>query len=478
MSDQSSGRASADRGLSGLGLIMQLGGTIFAAFTAMMVFYGLIMMGRMGGGGGSGKAFLYLLLIGGSGLARSVIHRSAGADLCFATMSPFAGIRRYFAIAGANTACWFFIMASEGAPGWTWMVLVIALMAWPTALLVMTKLPGFAEMDAQRIPVGSDKGFEGASLLMLALGLIGVSLATVMLYFSFKMVTMRGAPGSMVLVLVASVVLFIRGVMHVAAGVRGARETYVDRVVEATNRYANFGVIAAFVTGGAILLLAMTMAPDPTVLVLVSCMTWMLLAWPLAIRRFFAERQFADMMAGADASAHVRAPDMGLSSLGWLLFAMALLGLSCNLPALLLGHGEMMNGMGSGRGGGMSSGLGQFGQMLTLIAPEAGHSPWWSIGIWAVELWAAIELIRMSELHRVAATAFGAIVALVYVYMNWQNISHIGQILREGPLAVAFLAKLAMNLAIPLVTLFAANRNPLPAATARITSNPDQRSPY
>ena len=85
MSDQSSGRASADRGLSGLGLIMQLGGTIFAAFTAMMVFYGLIMMGRMGGGGGSGKAFLYLLLIGGSGLARSVIHRSAGADLCFAT---------------------------------------------------------------------------------------------------------------------------------------------------------------------------------------------------------------------------------------------------------------------------------------------------------------------------------------------------------------------------------------------------------
>lgn len=478
MSDQSSGRSSADRGLGGLGLIMQLGGTIFAAFTAMIIFYGLIMMGRMRGGAGEG--FLYLLLLGGTGLARSIIHRNAGADLCFATMSPFAGIRKYFSISAANTACWFLVMAGRAhAPAWTWIVLVCMLMAWPTALLVMSKMPGFREMDAQRVPVGPDKGFEGASLLMLAIGLMGVALSGAMLYMAFKMVTMRGAPGSMVLILVAAAVLFIRAILHVAAGLRGVRETYVDRVVEAANRYANFGVIAAFVTGGAMLMMFMTVAPDPTILIVVGCLTWMLLAWPLAIRRFFSERQFADMMAGVDPSAHVRAPDMGMQSLGWLLFAQALISLACSLPALLLGHSELFNGMGGG-GGGMSSGMDQLGQMMTMITPEQGHSPWWSIGIWAAEMWAAIELIRMSELNRIAATAFGGIVTAVTLYMNWPALTHLSEIMREGPMAVMFFAKLASSLAIPLTVLFAANRNPLPAATARIAppSPPGQPGPY
>lgn len=473
MSDHSSGRSSADRGLGGLGLIMQLGGTIFAAMTAMIIFYGLIMMGRMRGGGG--EPFLYLLLLGGTGLARSIIHRNAGADLCFATMNPFAGIRKYFSISAANTACWFLVLAGRAhAPAWTWIILVCMLMVWPTALFVISRMPGFREMDAQRIPVGSDKGFEGASLLMLAIGVMGVALSGAMLYMAFKAVSMRGAPGSMVLVLVAAVVLFIRSILHVAAGLRGVRETYVDRVVEAANRYANFGVIASFVSGGAMLMLFMTMAPDPTILIMVGCITWMLLAWPLAIRRFFSERQFADMMAGVDPSAHVRAPDMGMQSLGWLLFAQAIISLGCSLPALLLGHGEAFQGMGRD-GGGM--GTEQLAQMMTMLTPEQGHSPWWSIGIWAAELWAAIELIRMSELNRIAATAFGAIVTAVTLYMNWPAISHLSEIMREGPMAVMFFAKLASSLAIPLTVLFAANRNPLSTATARITP-PGQPGPY
>lgn len=476
MSDQSSGRSSADRGLGGLGLIMQLGGTVFAAFAAMLVFAGLITMGRMGGGG-AGKALLYLLLIGGTAMARSLIHRTAGADLCYATTTPFAGIRRYFAASAANTGAVFLVAATEGAPAKMWIVVVCMLMAWPTALLVVTKMPGFREMDAQRIPVGPDKGFEGASLLMLAIGAIGLSIATIMLYVSYTAVTARHAPSSAVLLLVAAVVLFIRAILHVAAGLRGVRETYVDRVVEGANRYANFGVIASFVVGGSILLLGMQAVADPTVLVMVGCVTWVLLAWPLAIRRFFSERQFADMMAGVDPSAHVRASDMGLSSLGWLLFAQGVLGLAMVLPSILMGDGGLFGGSG---GGGMSrmGGLGEAGSLMSILQAPAGHSPWWSVGTAAVTLWAAIELIRMTELYRVAGTVFGAVVTAVTLYMFWPIISHLGEVMRAGPMAmVSLLAGLAIQLAIPLTVLFAANRNPLPAATARIAP-PGPPSPY
>jgi hypothetical protein len=446
---------------------MQLGGSLFAALTSMALFSVLIMMGRARGGGG--ELFMYVVLLGGTGLARSVIHRGAGADLCFATMNPFAGIQRYFAISAANTGAWFFVAVIQAhAPMSMVLPLLIALMAWPTALMVMTRMPSYRELSLSRVPVGDDKGFEGASLLMLAIGVIGLAFSTVMLYMAFKLVSQRGVPGSFVLLLVSAVVLFIRSLLHVAAGARGVRETFVDRVVEAANRYANFGVIAAFVTGGSILLLSMTMAPDPTVMILVGCLTWMLLAWPLAIRRFFSERQFADMMAGTPQSAHVRAPDMGMSSLGWLLFAQALLGLAFTLPALLLGNGDMFGGMGRGGGGGM--GMDKIADMMNIFSPQSGHSPWWSVGLAAIELWAGIELLRMSELHRIAATAFGAVYTVVTVYMFWPLLSNLGRFMSEEPMiAVPAIAGIAIQLAIPLVTLFAANRNVLPSATARVT---------
>ena len=73
------------------------------------------------------------------------------------------------------------------------------------------------------------------------------------------------------------------------------------------------------------------------VLALVTGVCWMLMAWPMIIRRFFSERQFADLLAGDDAPIHRRAPDAGLTGLGWLLLAHAMFGATMLIPQLVLG---------------------------------------------------------------------------------------------------------------------------------------------
>ena len=68
-------------------------------------------------------------------------------------------------------------------------------------------------------------------------------------------------------------------------------------------------------------LYAMSSSPSIFGLTLVTGVCWLLMAWPLIVRRFFADRQFADLLAGDTAPAHHRAPDAGLTWLGWFLIA-------------------------------------------------------------------------------------------------------------------------------------------------------------
>jgi len=110
--------------------------------------------------------------------------------------------------------------------------------------------------------------------------------------------------------------LVVRSVLHVQAGFSGLRETSVDQSVERANRYANFGVISSFCMGGALLLWVMSSAMSVAGLAMISGLVWILLAWPLIVRRFYSDRQFADLLAGDHAPVHRRSPDAGLTWLG------------------------------------------------------------------------------------------------------------------------------------------------------------------
>ena len=459
MNDQTS-QLPADRGLAGLGLLMQVCGSTFAALSTLMGV-SLILSAR--GAPEESSITLWLLVATISAIARSLMHRNAGAALLYPDGTPpFAPLKKYVVASLVNTALWGYLLHSQiHAPNDAVVPVVLALMAWPVALVVIAMLPGFRDL-ADRIPTAEDKGFEGAALLMLVFGLLGTLFMSVLLYATWTEAPPEAhSQGAYMMVVLAMIALVIRSALQVSAALTGLRETRMDLVLAAANRYCDFGVVSSFIAGGVLLLAMMMITPDPTEVAVISCLVWALLAWPMILRRFFGERQFADLLASQDGPGlHHRAPDLGLTTLGWLLLGQALLTLSFGLPGALSPHHVH----------GLDELGGPLGALSGVVAASAGNSPWWGVGVAALELWAAIELVRMSELHRIAASAFGAIAAAVTVYQNWSLVrallhGHGGAIAAS----TAAFAMLAAQLTVPLVTLFAANRRNVPAATARFT---------
>src|SRR5438309_2313295 len=69
----------ADQGLSSLGMLMQLAGNLFAAYMSLTTFAMLVLSSRTG----SGNETLWVLLLLGAAITRSLVHRSAGAQLLY-----------------------------------------------------------------------------------------------------------------------------------------------------------------------------------------------------------------------------------------------------------------------------------------------------------------------------------------------------------------------------------------------------------
>ncbi len=258
MTDQETSDVPSDQGLTTLGLLMQLGGTIFAAYGALMLlFFVFLPLGRPGDKG------LLLLLVAVS-IGRSAFHRMAGSELLYGHKtldgvgSPLTGVRRYIVVALAQSAIvavllkMKFHVATSGALG-----LGLGLAAWPILLAVLFALPRFKRF-ATEIPVPEDKGFEGVSIVMTMLGLCGAlgTGAFLVLMLQSGGAIMSQGPG--VLLLVALVMLLVRSIFHVQAGLSGLRETSLEMNVEKANRYANFGVIASFCASGALLIVMIT----------------------------------------------------------------------------------------------------------------------------------------------------------------------------------------------------------------------------
>jgi len=198
-------------------------------------------------------------------------------------------------------------------------------------------------------------------------------------------------------------------------------------------------------------------------LVLVCGVAWMLMAWPLIIRRFFSDRQFADLLAGDAAPIHRRAPDAGLTGLGWLLFAHAM------FMAVFVIINLVMTDDGEGR---------MLSQMTAIGGAFGVRSIWFSVGLVVFQAWAGFELIRMSPQSRIIATLYGLIGAGVTLYINWPMLKmfkSMGRMFRDstalqiGPISIALI--------IPVATLILVNRKIAPTARARFRTKPAPTPP-
>ncbi len=433
----------ADYGLPGLGLSMQLAGGIFS------VFIGATLLTMMMAPGGSREMF-WLFLLAAAAVARSGYHAAAGRHLLY-NEQPLRLIPTYFAVSAMQTILTFFVMSSKWhMPSGDAIGMAVGLMIWPTALLVISRLPQFANLT-DRLPNTEDKSFEGLSIIMTMFGASGVLGMGGLLFTMLKLPSRELQQGPIMLLLLGCVLLFIRSVLHVRAGVRGVRETDQRSTVELINQYANFGIIAALVFGAVLFMLFVQTGgrrmPMLPVLSMVGSVSWVLLLWPLAVRRYVSERQFTDLMA--DNTTHVRAVDGGLSVLGWFLLGNAALGLSMLAPELL----------GSGRGKGFA-----------LFAANAGASTWMAVVVVALQIAAARELITMGPQRRTLASVYGAAAVAVQLYNigpMWKAFTHVGMRgLLDGGSTMMF-TMVAVGVVIPVVTLLVVNRTLTPTATAR-----------
>ncbi len=453
----------ADQGLSSLGLLMQLGGSLFAAVMSLATFMALLAMG--GRGGGSEK--LVILLILGASLTRSIFHRAAGTEILYGrrtldgVASPLSGVKRYIAIGIGHSALVFLILTGKFHMDMKLgLGIFLGLASWPATLAVLMTLPRFRRFNTE-MPVSEDKGFEGASILMTVLGtcgLLGSAAILILLMSAGGGRALSSGPG--VLIMLAVILLCIRSALHVQAGLSGLRQTGVDRAVELANRYANFGVISSFCTAGALLLMIMSLSRghfDPTGLIVIVGMCWMLMAWPLIIRRFYSERQFADLMAGEGGAYHRRAPDAGLSGLGWLLFAHAMMSAAMLIPQLLVSPENMSRSM---------------AESMMMLGNAGMRSIWWSAGLVALQAWAGFELVRMSSTHRIIGTVYAIVAIIISVYLTWPVLQQMKYILRGGPETMMMFLPMAIQLVIPIATLVLVNRNIAPTAQARFRTPP------
>lgn len=436
----------ADFGLPGLGLSMQLGGGIFS------VFIGAMLVSMMMSPGGS-REVMWIFILGAGAVARSLYHAAAGRHLLY-DERPMKMIPTYFIISAGQTLLTGFIMVNKlRLPSSAGIGIAVGLMLWPTVLFILARQPRLRDLT-ERLPNTEDKSFEGLSIILTIFGATGVLGMGGMLFTMLKMPSRELQQGPVMLLMLGLILLFIRSVLHLRAGLRGVRETDQRSTVELINQYANFGVIAALVFGAVMFMLMVQVGgrrlPMLPVLTMVGAITWVLLLWPMAVRKYVSERQFTDLMA--DSSTHVRAVDGGLSVLGWFLLGNAVLAASMLAPSLFT----------SGR---------SLGGPLQLFGGSTGTATWMSLLIIALQVTAAHELITASANRRAVASVYAAVAVAVQLYNIgpiWRALTHGGGMRRmlDGGSTI-MLTMIAIGLVVPVVTAIMANRDLTPTAKAR-----------
>lgn len=432
-----------DHGLSGLGLIMQLGGSLYFAL-AVMVFSTLLFLD------GGVEHFGLLLLFFAASAVRSWFHRGAGTTMLYGTPAgslqrPLSGVNTYIWVALGHTALatWVFL---DLQPDKSLVAgLVLSLCAWPVVLAIATRRRAITAMSETR-PRADDFGLEGASILMVIFGVIGVLSSVVMLYvFLFKSVGGAGLTKTS-LVIMAGLLLF-RSVLHVIAGERGISEADREAVTLAVERYVSFSKVSTGVVGVLLSFNVFQMGSVFSGVFLIGGIVYLLLIWPLALDSF-VDRYRIDVALSETAVS--RAPDSGLTTLGWLLVAFGAIGTVSALASVVLDVPSMGNEILPGL------------NMSSLVGTQE-YSPLWFVAIAGLQLWAGLELLYMSARARMAAAIYGGVAALVTLYLVWpmiNDLASLARVMQSGVLGDGLIqvAQLGMAVALPVATFALAVR--------------------
>ncbi len=423
----------SDRGLTSLGLLMQLAGTIGVAL--MLAMAALPLTGRTLASfdaprcvddagktctcdpaasdqrsadqprrsrGGSEAPILFLVAI--ACVARSVFHRAAGISLVHDTDDgPRKHIAMYTLIAAVHTPVMLVFLHTFGAGLITLLTAGAVLLAWPLTLQCVVRSRRFATAANHR----SDAGFEGIGVLLTSLGLIAAAMV-VLGVSSMMQHTSPAASAPTLGILLVGGLLLTRSALQLLTGMRLRHNASLRGAVGAIRSYRRFSAATMLLIVAAVAAYGLAQWSLATLAVVVVPTAWLLSAWPSTLGRLCEERAFAADMELDEVTTYGGNDDRGLVSLGWLVLAVAVTTLAFSLPSAVLGGGS-----------------------------------WWLVGLAAVELWAAIELVTMSERHPQVVMSMGLFGVVVVLFALWPPANAVLEL--RGPTATA-----------PEVTLMAA----------------------
>jgi hypothetical protein len=466
--------------LAGLGLVMQIGGAFFLIYvlaelsTKSAPLYFSEGLFR--------KAPWLIGLICAAAALRSAIHIYAGRSLVSgqARGPRLRPTYLYIAVALAQTALTLVVMSSISERGGDecaltaphYVAVTVLLLAWPLVLLGLLSLPRL------RNSAGGNAGHEAASGIMLLLGLVGALTALLAVYAAIEhdpstydpFGTAREPEVLAKLVLVGvCALLMARSILQVVAGIK-ASSGNSDAAARALRRYVRFGLMSSLVVAAAILLVTLIDFSGYETL-----SEWRhrgaetlfgvapLLAWPLILRHFF-RRQSAPAAVGPSGSEE-GASDGKLTSLGWLLLAAGLLQLCATafrlVPLSASWHPWWSFYVDSSD--------------LVTWSVHNPRPPLWSVATGAVQIWAAIEIVCMTDRRRLAAVIYLGLSTAVTLWFMVPQLDHLGALIGRGLTSVTAIGELfqiAFWLVAPVVTVILVNRCGQSRAASRAPSLP------
>jgi hypothetical protein len=441
-------RLPADRGLASLALLMQLVGTVGVIFWCL-----ISLMIALAGGGHAMLGFFAAITC----ILRSGFHRGAGSAMLYGAGPPSRAITLYVVISIIHSVAILGLLTKLDPPIELLLQYGGLLLAWPVALAVLLMMPRYKRMLDHPLPIAEDLGYEGMSALMVVFGAAGASIPILGLWLIVDTPGVSLASPPFLITAGLFLLFLVRSGLQIRAGLRGLRGQHDESV---TGQYTSIGIASSLIAGVVVLIVALVAGSLFTGLVLGTVIASLLLVWPLTIRRFTIERMFGLALAGEQAPVPQRAPDRGLTAVGWLLLASGLVGLAGSLPIGIFGDADLAETIAAVR---------------TYLGDDAAatiRSDWWGIGVNALQLWAGIELVRMSDHHRIAGNIYGTIAIAVSIYVHYPLIKMASEAIggfgggEAWSIRVSLLVGLALNMLVPLATVILVNRRPPDGAVA------------
>jgi hypothetical protein len=447
----------ADRGLPGLGLMMQWwAGLDGLAHVAAGIGALLIAPGDFG---------VPMAVMSCAGAVRALAHWIAGAELRTSSLRVLSVARLflYTSVVAALVSVGVFWFAFEGLAfdGWTLGLVAGDAIAWPAVLVILLHRPSlrrlFARLaEGEEVIVDRNRGLEATGAIMTALGLSGFGFSAIALLVGNFAIA--GDDGIAFWIELGIGVFGLRTLVLAILGIRTLMGADPSAFSRSARLYllVHVATVIVLVIPMVMVIMEMSAGDDPfaghdqppiAIAMAVGMLAWlgMLSLLPLLLVQQ-AKRVEA---AKEDGPAFARAPDGALATLGWFLCAYAAASLTNAIAALVFDSAYAM----------VKSGEVSIPMWFT----DADLPVWTGLAGAAITLWLGIELIRLTSRARLAALTFAGITSAFAIYSHldvlgglWQYRGSFDAVMGLGTALEG--GTMLMSLAVPAVAIVLAAR--------------------